>query len=424
MEAQVDEKTRPRRRDRAKHNKSKKPRETTIGSNTAEHKDTNPVGDVEPKPKKPMKVRYRKPKDSSRSWEAKEREHKLPAADVELSQDDVDDWLNMLTPNAPQIQTAAKTKNRSNRQRKPLDAKSDHHSNRRTDQELATRVEGPTNKSQSNRNASSFRNNQSSTAGSSSPKITIVRPPKGLKPQRKSKTSFLSLPRELRDMVYELSIDLSGITANVANEQEGFYKGMESIDSQHQPKKIIKLMHRLALRHGNLRTPTVLLVNRQVHNEAEPVLRKRTIVFEAPAINDATHLPLYQMVSQYLMRKVKSIHIVMAMKQHTDETMAGELAIGSNWFSHHTLENESLNYSLSWVHFLGDIIAMLWVPGASVQHIVFSITGGKAGDRSYILKPTQGTLNGLDKMLKTCVKTRKLEHFLGYLEYAEIPSDP
>lgn len=421
MEAQVDKKTRSRRRGR--HNKSKSPEETTTVPSVADHKDNNnPAGDVDRVPKEPtIKVRYRKPKDESRSSKVMETEHQKSAAGAELSQEDIDDWLNMFEPSVPQTQTAVKPKKRVNRQRKRPDAKPDFHSNQRT--EHFTAAGAPAKESPSIQTIVSIRAKQPNTTGSLGPKITIIRPPKGPKPQRKLKTSFLSLPQELRDMIYEMSIDLSGITKNAANEQQGFFKGMKSIDSQHQPKRIIKLFRRLALRHGNLRTPTVFLINRQIHDEAQLILRKRSIVFEAPAINDATHLPLYQMVSQYLMRKVKTIHFVMAMKQHTDETMAGELEIGSNWFCHHTLANECLNYSLSWFHFLQDIIAMFWVPGASVQHIVFSITGGKAGDRSYILRPTQVTLNGLDKMLTTCVKTRKLEHFLAYLEYAETPPD-
>jgi hypothetical protein len=100
--------------------------------------------------------------------------------------------------------------------------------------------------------------------------------------------------------------------------------------------------------------------------------------------------------------------------------MAGELQVGSNWFSHAHLDNESLDYSQAWGHLLSDCIAILWEPGLLIQHITFSIIN-KKGSREYVLKPTQANLSGLDKTVQCCLKSRNLEHFLSFLEYAEVP---
>lgn len=251
-------------------------------------------------------------------------------------------------------------------------------------------------------------------------KFTIIRPRK--RTHVKTVTSFLSLPRELRDMIYEEAIDLSGIATNVRNEQLGYYDAIRFINPKRQPQKVMQMIYRLGTRHGQAQAPTMLLINRQIHKEAMLGLQKRSIIFTAPAINNLSCFPMSKMVCRGLMRTVKRIHFEMPMKQHTDAVMAGELQIGSNLFSHHYLDNGSLDDSQPWGHFLGDFIAMLWAPGHRVQHITFSITNGKAGRKDYTLKADQANLSGLYRTIQGCFKSRNLEHFLSYLEYAEMPS--
>jgi hypothetical protein len=343
---------------------------------------------------------------------------------VELSQEDINDWMNMLNgpPLLVEKNGSAFLGNHAQSQRK--DGRSGHRKPKAEhDCDNSRHAE------QVRFQPRSEHRHSKHEAGTKETTVHQTNHKKGNRSKNKKQKSssknrcifpFLALPRELRDMIYEYTIDLSGIIKNVKDEGQGYHDGMQFINSKKEQHKMVQLMMRLQDRHGQMDTPTVLLVNRQIYEEALDVLHKRSIIFDAPAINSPTLFPLMQMISPELMRSVRSIEFRMPMKQHTDSTMAGELQIGSNWFSHTRLNNESLDNSQCWAYFMFDLIAVLWTPGHRVEHMTISIIGD-AGSRDYMLRPNQETLSGLDKTMQGCIKSRNLEHFLSYLGYAEIP---
>ncbi|KIW08281.1 uncharacterized protein PV09_01200 [Verruconis gallopava] len=231
---------------------------------------------------------------------------------------------------------------------------------------------------------------------------------------------FLNLPRELRDEVYEEAIDLRGITTNIKNELSGYIEGMRHFDSRRETYKVQQLFEDLRQRHGNLKSPTILLINKQIHSEAQVILRKRTLVFEAPPVNNVNIFPFYQMVSRGLLRNVAGIAFEMQMKQHTEATMLGELEMGTNWISYAHRGNESLDNADAWAYFMFDCLGMLWAPGHNVRTLCISIVH-KTGRREYRLEPTPSKLGRLEQTIKSCLETRNLDHFFSHLEYAEVP---
>lgn len=233
-----------------------------------------------------------------------------------------------------------------------------------------------------------------------------------LEPARKS---FLSLPRELRDMVYEECIDLSGIGPNVANQLQNFYKEIRFINSHKHKKKVYQLLGRLGMRHGQGRCHTIFRVNRQIYEEAMEVLRSRTLTFVGPSNNNPEINPLSDMIGAGILRTVKETHFVMPMKQHSDATMLGEIQMGNNWYVHE-YANESLDNARYWGQFLNFVLEMIWLPcDDHVQHIRVSIVNGKSSDISFTFKTNHANLEKLKSTVDKCLRTRNLEIFFDFL---------
>ncbi|KAI7510841.1 hypothetical protein KC347_g3937 [Hortaea werneckii] len=102
------------------------------------------------------------------------------------------------------------------------------------------------------------------------PEVELVGFPEhlGLELQKRMKsapTSFLDLPRELRDLVYDGALDWSDISSKLKN-------SLDACADKHYDVK-----------YPQRSTPTVLLLNRQITSEALTVLRNKPLVIDCPA---------------------------------------------------------------------------------------------------------------------------------------------
>ncbi|KAI6795145.1 hypothetical protein KC361_g5169 [Hortaea werneckii] len=102
------------------------------------------------------------------------------------------------------------------------------------------------------------------------PEVKLVGFPEhlALELQRRMKsapTSFLNLPRELRDLVYDAALDWSDISSKLKN-------SLDACADKHYDVK-----------YPQRSTPTVLLLNRQITSEALTVLHNKPLVIDCPA---------------------------------------------------------------------------------------------------------------------------------------------
>lgn len=81
-----------------------------------------------------------------------------------------------------------------------------------------------------------------------------------------SPTSFLDLPRELRDTIYSYSADWSGISTQIKQNMENWGRRVRN-----PPRPFLK-------------TPTILLLNRQITSEAEEVLQAKPLNLSLPKL--------------------------------------------------------------------------------------------------------------------------------------------
>ncbi|KAK3711980.1 hypothetical protein LTR37_009292 [Vermiconidia calcicola] len=117
-----------------------------------------------------------------------------------------------------------------------------------------------------------------------------------LKTRMESKpTSFMNLPRELRDLIYKESADYSDISVQLARTMR---KWTNRQQSPPYPSKT---------------TPTVLLLNKQISGEASTILNRKPLNIVYPGdvnINKATEVPnLLRFISCNTLQKLQHIRI-------------------------------------------------------------------------------------------------------------------
>lgn len=103
---------------------------------------------------------------------------------------------------------------------------------------------------------------------------------------------FLSLPAEMRNIIYELSINVSGI-------ENYFDKIYARIKNKRRDSKI-------GLPRLRIRTPTVFLICRQIFSEAVGLLSKHSLSFDHGLL-DLTDVSL--VATEQMLRNLSSITI-------------------------------------------------------------------------------------------------------------------
>ncbi|KAF7187172.1 hypothetical protein HII31_11427 [Pseudocercospora fuligena] len=127
----------------------------------------------------------------------------------------------------------------------------------------------------------------------------------------KKPVNFLSLPRELRDMIYEHTMDISDISKSLT-------RGL--VDYPHKTKNFP---------FPSRTTPSVLLINKQINEEAIDVLRSKPvhITFTSKhTIADQDQLPsIMAFVSRGALKQVKTVTITMESWEWV--TFSGDLPL-------------------------------------------------------------------------------------------------
>jgi hypothetical protein len=90
-------------------------------------------------------------------------------------------------------------------------------------------------------------------------------------PKRAAGTTFLSLPRELRDIIYDFAVNY-----------DGFQNAIRLLNRRFEDPKTALLSHRYIPKL--LQTPGILLANHQIYEEAGEILRKQTLWFKEPLL--------------------------------------------------------------------------------------------------------------------------------------------
>jgi hypothetical protein len=186
---------------------------------------------VKPKKKKRRPKKSTKPRTEKTAGAPAETEQFLPSDGVELSQADISNWINMLKGSAYSLRSQAKHVG--------CNWKRSHHQQRHEADEQTRRQ---ARSKDSVRHGSQHKSKASKQAS----KDRHIFP-------------FLALPRELRDMIYEYTTDLSSITQNVKNEHKGFYDDMRFINQKKERQRWCILWNDLKIAMARwLRRPSFL----------------------------------------------------------------------------------------------------------------------------------------------------------------------
>lgn len=80
---------------------------------------------------------------------------------------------------------------------------------------------------------------------------------------------FLDLPPELRNMIYEMVLGYNGVEAYYNKLHRHLMNRTQDLDKRPRPRQPLPCK----------RTPTILLLNKQIFSEASFILQKRGVIF-------------------------------------------------------------------------------------------------------------------------------------------------
>lgn len=181
-----------------------------------------------------------------------------------------------------------------------------------------------------------------------------------------SPVGFLSLPRELRDIIYEYSLNY-----------DGFQRAIDNFNSLFPSPRSALTSHTVIPQR--LQTPNVLLLNRQVYAEASKVLFTRTLQIDRPIVAmdfEGHGITLRNAISHATLARIRHVRFDLSI-WHFDKCIAMH-ASGSqdhsigNWDDD---EGESfLLYSDSWAVLLISCLD-IWLEKNELESIEVVVHG-------------------------------------------------
>lgn len=192
---------------------------------------------------------------------------------------------------------------------------------------------------------------------------------------KRQKFPFLRLPRELRDMIIDYAIDYDGIDPMLVKINATFPS--TDIRSRKFDKKLQEWMTELDRVHFRS-TPTVLLINQQIHEEAQEILRKKSLRISHPpqypikSIYDSSHVICDEAMSKICKIQFK-LHTYPATERRHD-------ILQPDWRGQTMYKDEFLANSYPWAKLLKDCF-QVWRGIQNPRYLELSIDHS-SGERS------------------------------------------
>jgi hypothetical protein len=197
-------------------------------------------------------------------------------------------------------------------------------------------------------------------------------------PTRQAVVSFLDLPRELRDSIYDLILNYDGVQDAISKLNEHFPHAKSALLSHATIPEL-------------LRTPGILLANRQIYEEAYHVLGKQKLTITCPLLalhfEAALGLPLSSVITADTLQRVSHVKfelVIWSAEQCADFEDIGlqDHSVG-NWEGN-TPGEQFLLYSDAWAIF---IIACLdvWLDTNNLETMEFRIHDEQNGSSDKIV---------------------------------------
>lgn len=123
---------------------------------------------------------------------------------------------------------------------------------------------------------------------------------------------FLSLPYELRDKIYHMSLDWPDLPLIFARLSRECKTTGDEINASRDPTCAFP-----RLRFGTLTAPTVLLLNKQIRSEALPILLAKTLIIPgSPPSNPTTGQPIdiTEIISEETLQSVRRVVLRMNLE--------------------------------------------------------------------------------------------------------------
>lgn len=179
---------------------------------------------------------------------------------------------------------------------------------------------------------------------------------------------FLRLPRELRDLIMEFTIDYNGVDLMLEQINKSFlYEDIRS--SRSFLRKYQGWMSSLDAR-SICTTPKILLLNRQIHEEAQKILRKKVLrIAHPPQYPVPNQFDLARVISNGALYKIPKLRFELHTYPATERR---QNTLQDDWKGHKVLKDECLADSYPWAMLLKHCFE-IWRGLPQSRHLEISI---------------------------------------------------
>ncbi|KAF2431269.1 hypothetical protein EJ08DRAFT_194522 [Tothia fuscella] len=244
---------------------------------------------------------------------------------------------------------------------------------------------------------------------SSTEKQALVVPNQSRHTSKKANTvfPFLSLPREIRDQIYDQGLDFDGVDRAIEKCNDRFKNRRHR--QNYQTTDLNKVF--------NVKTPTLLLLNHQIYEEAQQILQKKKLVLSSPptATFKDTFIPLvgfWQFISPGTLEHVHAIDLTLSI---------GPIKPGPGnmirWRGGENFKSE-IYHATAWFSLLKRCVAA-WMIRVEPGSLRITIAGSEhQEDAVYTIPGTQDKLSSLDRCLEHSLKSQDMNELIGFLTFA------
>ncbi|TID25154.1 Protein phosphatase Slingshot-like protein [Venturia nashicola] len=233
----------------------------------------------------------------------------------------------------------------------------------------------------------------------------------------RKKFPFLRLPRELRDIIIDYTIDYEGIDSMLVKINSSFpftYVGGRKFNEKLQ--EWMTELDGVCFRS----TPTVLLLNKQIYEEAQEILGKKPLRISHPPqypikrIYDSSHV-----ISGEALSKVTKIQFELQTYPATERKRD---VMQPDWKGASMYRDEFLENSYPWAMLLKDCF-QFWRGTQEARYLEFSIDHCSGGTSQFNLAVFGEKMLAFEDCIDAVLESHDLDALMGFLMFADAPID-
>jgi hypothetical protein len=244
---------------------------------------------------------------------------------------------------------------------------------------------------------------------------------------------FLNLPRELRDIIISYTIDYDGINPTLVQINDSF--PAKSLRSSKFPELYQGWMENLEAR-SFCTTPTILLLNHQIHDEALEMLQKKALrITNPPQYSMPGQFDLSRVISDGALEKVRKVKFV--LRTYPAKIRMLNL-LRNDWRGKDFLKRERLADSYPWALLMKDCFDV-WRSTQQSRSLEISIDHCSGPRSEYNLLMNQEKVDPLlliftsqwllilrqvcafEKCIDDILLSHNLDTLMAFLTFAHVP---